>query len=286
MRRDDGRDASYVSGGGSSPDKRTKNDRHIDRGGGLVTLREAFIRSVSKMERASLLSRTIAFLVLCVIYVAAISSILRANFFYIDDIGRAFEGYDHWSNFSRFLSEGLSHLIHASDYLSDASPLTQLIAVVLLVVASLLIIHEVRDGERVSVWDLIAVVPIGLSPYYLECLSYKYDAPYMALSVLLSVLPLAARRRSTLLYGSLVPICMIGMCTTYQASSGIFPMSVLLICLIDWSRGRKSAIESLKFVGFSAILYLVGVLVFFLFIMVPTGEGEYVSNSVMSNRLS
>lgn len=34
---------------------------------------------------------------------------------------------------------------------------------------------------------MIAVVPLGICPYFLECLSYQYDAPYVALSVLLCV---------------------------------------------------------------------------------------------------
>lgn len=42
---------------------------------------------------------------------------------------------------------------------------------------------------------IAAVVPLGLSPWFLECFSYKFDSPYMALSVLASVIPFIFGRR-------------------------------------------------------------------------------------------
>lgn len=130
------------------------------------------------------------------VYILGISAILRANINFSDDIGRVFEGYQAWEAFSRYLSNFLSGIIHADSFLSDISPLTQLIACVLLAAASVTVLYLITGRTRFSVWEYAAVLPLGLSPYMLECLSYKYDAPYMALSVLFSVLPLLAARNN------------------------------------------------------------------------------------------
>lgn len=56
------------------------------------------------------------------IYLLGISAILRANFNYIDDMGRVLQGYTGWNNFSRFASNSIATLMHMSDALTDISP--------------------------------------------------------------------------------------------------------------------------------------------------------------------
>jgi len=141
--------------------------------------------------------------ILFAVYLVAMIPLLRANYDYIDDSGRKLYGYTGWAAFSRYISEYLSHVLHAGNYLADISPLPQLLAVGLLVAASILLIEQVHREqgiEQISLWDIAAVLPLGLSPYYLECLSYKYDSPYMALSVLASIAPLALREKRPAVY--------------------------------------------------------------------------------------
>ena len=64
-------------------------------------------------------------LILTLIFLICFSSIIRADFDYIDDMGRKVSGYRGWSNFSRFLSSFFSIFIHSGKYLTDISPLTQ-----------------------------------------------------------------------------------------------------------------------------------------------------------------
>ena len=47
------------------------------------------------------------FLILSVIYIIAFSAIIRANFLYVDDLGRAYSGYKDWDAFSRYTSNFL-----------------------------------------------------------------------------------------------------------------------------------------------------------------------------------
>ena len=105
------------------------------------------------------------------IYILAMSAVFRANYYYIDDFSRAFEGRKGWGTyFSRYLSDLLSNVIHADSYLTDVSPLPQMIACVELAIASVIALYLITGRDRFTVWEYAAALPIALSPYMLECL--------------------------------------------------------------------------------------------------------------------
>lgn len=218
---------------------------------------------------------------LCLILINAVSSlaILRANVYYIDDIGRACFGYKGWENFSRYLTNFLSGFIHTDSYLSDISPLPQILALLIMSFAEVIVIEIVSGKTEFSFWSVLAVLPLGLSPYFLECLSYRYDAPYMALSVLVSAAPFlilrSCHKYNLFFLGSVLGILM--MCTTYQASSGIFPMLVIFICIRRWN--DADAYKDIgTFILTSALAYGTGLAVFRVFLMKPVKD--YVSNAL------
>ena len=215
-------------------------------------------------------------LILSAIFLVALSALLRANYSYIDDVYRELWGMSGWG-FSRYIPNFLSAFVHADTYLSDVSPLPQILAVFIIALASVLSIHLITGEKNISVWQLIAAVPIGLSPFFLQCLSYKYDSPYMALSVLLSVLPLLARKSHWAKYSISIALCTILMASAYQASSGIFPMLVIIIGLSDWLKGGKLS-DVLKFYGISAAAYLAG-LVFYNTFLVASYD-DYASTAL------
>jgi len=222
-----------------------------------------------------------AFLILAGIYTLGISAILRANFNYIDDMGRVAGGYRNWKNFSRFLSEALSPFIHMDSYLTDVSPLPQLIAVLLLTFSGIILLYIVYERNCFSIWELIALVPLGLNPYFLECISYKYDSPYMALSVLGGILPFLYRKKSAITYIGASVIGTVAVCTSYQAAAGIYPMITIVLMLQMWS--NKDTFR--KTVGFclrSVTGYGLGIAFFKVIIMVPVET--YVSNSLIGIR--
>ena len=230
------------------------------------------------------IKRPKVFVTLCVLYGLGFLSIIRANFLYKDDIVRAILGGSHWSNWSRYGSDILSVLIHSDKTLSDISPLTQILAVLALALASTILIRIFYEKENFSFLTCFAVLPLGLSPYFLECISYKFDAPYMAVSVLAAVFPLLfcgyKDRKSLVGYGIVCVLCGISICVTYQVSLGIFPMAILFLCARRLQNGEKPK-DVLKFMGFSAAFYLVGIVIFRLFLM-KTLDAGYTSNTVLS----
>ncbi|MDO4952617.1 MAG: glucosyltransferase domain-containing protein [Synergistaceae bacterium] len=208
----------------------------------------------------------------------ALSALFRANFYYIDDMGRACRGYKGWEGFSRFTANFLSRWVHASNYLTDVSPLTQFIAIGIMTCACIILLYAYTAKKTYNVWHYIAVIPLCLSPYFLECISYKYDSPYMALSVLASVLPLLFRKKNICLYAVSVITGVLVVCTTYQAACGIFPMFVVVFLLRDWNSAEADNKQLLKNLAISVIAYGIGLLIFKRFIMKPVDT--YVSNSI------
>lgn len=140
------------------------------------------------------------FVTLTAIFLIGIIALLRTNYNYLDDSARVLRGYKGWDDFSRFLSNFLSPFIHAGNYLTDVSPLPQIIAAFIMGLSAAILIYIISENKKFSWWNIFAVIPLGLSPYFLQCFSYKFDSPYMALSVFASVFPLLFRNHNKILY--------------------------------------------------------------------------------------
>lgn len=220
-----------------------------------------------------------AVLILSCIYCIGISAILRSNFYYIDDLGRALFGYKQFDFFGRYIPQYLTTVLHADSYLTDVSPLPQLLAVVILAVSGVTVLHLVTGRKEFTAVEYIATIPLCFSPYFLECLSYKYDAPYMALSILASVAPVLLHKRSNLCYFFGIFAGMLVVCMSYQAASGIFPMFVVLMAFLKWLE-KEEWKPIFRFVWVSVAGYLAGMLLFAVFILKPTST--YVSNTLPS----
>ena len=192
---------------------------------------------------------------------AALLPLLLADFHYLDDLGRAAIGYRRWGEFGRYLSEYGSVLVHAGTHLTDISPLPQLLAALIMAAACAVSLAVLRPGgaKGSTLWELAASLPLALCPYFLECFSYQFDAPYMAAAVLASVAPaLLWGRVGCLAYGAAAALGTLTMCVSYQAASGIFPMLTVFLALREWNAGRPV----LRRIVSSAAGYLLGLVIF------------------------
>ncbi|WP_168170282.1 glucosyltransferase domain-containing protein [Rhodanobacter sp. C03] len=131
------------------------------------------------------------FAILLALYFLILYPILRANRYYDDDLKRALVGHSGWDSNGRPLTTLLMKLLQCYDAaLVDISPLTQIGAIAMLAWVGVLI------GRRYAIrspW-LAALVafPLGAQPFYLENLSYKFDALSMSAAMLLALLPMIA----------------------------------------------------------------------------------------------
>jgi len=217
------------------------------------------------------------FLLMFGIYLLGILSIIRANFLYIDDIGRAAAGYRGWLGWSRYISEFSSIFVHGDYILTDISPLPQLLAILFSAIGSVLLVYVLNNG-KITIIGLLASIPLGLSPYMLECLSYRFDAPYMALPILASIVPFMFHtRRKAFVFFSVISLLVL--CLTYQAASGIYLLLTLILGFIDWNGKRKTNREVFLFLGWAALSFCIAMAIFKLFVMKPFNT--YVSNTML-----
>jgi hypothetical protein len=214
------------------------------------------------------------------IYVLGISSIIRANFLYVDDMGRTVEGYKGWINWSRYVSQFLSMVIHADTNLTDISPLPQLIAALFMAISSVLLVY-ILCGKKITIIPLLASTVLGLSPYFLGCFSYKFDSPYMALSVLVSIIPFLFLELP-IVFVSFSVVSLLIMCMTYQASSGIYLLLAISLCFQKWNTRQLSNKGIILFALRAIGAYIITLLTFRLLFMVPVDS--YVSTGMFPLR--
>ncbi|MBR5438117.1 MAG: glucosyltransferase domain-containing protein, partial [Clostridia bacterium] len=203
----------------------------------VKTISPYFLKVTNKVIYI-LKENSFSFFAILSVCIVSFIAIIRANFYYIDDLGRAIYGYGITGDFSRYIANMLSEIFHGNSWLADISPLPQLIALVIISITAILLLHIMSKtiDKKTTKWSFLSLIPICISPYFLSCLSYKYDAPYMALSILVSILPLIFFKYNTAFYSVTVFISMLTMCMTYQVSSGIFPMLVMIMALLMWTQ--------------------------------------------------
>ncbi|MBQ4417463.1 MAG: glucosyltransferase domain-containing protein, partial [Butyrivibrio sp.] len=108
---------------------------------------------------------------------------------------------------------------------------------------------------------IVAASPLALNPCFLECLTYKFEAPYMALSVLFGFLPFLFFHGSTILYAGTSVFFTLCICLSYQTSVCIYPMMTAFLILTEWDRGRDRGCL-LRRVLVSVSAFLAGLLLF------------------------
>ena len=219
-----------------------------------------------------------AFWVLLAVLVIGFSAVLRTNFYYMDDNGRGAFGYKDWDYFGRYLSTAFATLLHGGNYLVDITPLPQLVALAVMAGAGVVLLAVFYGRTRFGLWEIGAAVMLALNPYFLECLSFRFDAPYMAVSVLAGVLPLLFYQRKTGVYIFASALGILAVCTSYQAATGVFPIAVIALALRMWNSG-KTMKETMAFCLKSVVGYALGLVYFKLVIMKPA-DAVYVSNSL------
>ena len=221
-------------------------------------------------------------LLMSLIYLLGMLTIIRANFSYMDDLARSVVGARGWYNWSRHISEFSSILLYGNTNLTDISPLPQLLAILILALSSVLLVYIIGN-KKITVVRLLASIPLGLSPFFLECLAFKFDAPYMALSILASIFPFLfyTRKKAFFLISA---VSLLVMCMTYQASSGIYMIIVVILCFRLWNNGEKTNKEIFSLLGIAVSAFCFAMLFFRFFLMKSFTEEEsgYVSSSMHS----
>lgn len=133
------------------------------------------------------------FLILLGLYFLILYPILRADRYYNDDLKRALFGRASWDSNGRPLTTLLMRALQCYDHaMVDISPLTQVGAIAIL--AWIGVLSGRRFAIRSPWMAALVAFPLGAQPFFLENLSYKFDALSMSLALLLALLPIIGLR--------------------------------------------------------------------------------------------
>jgi hypothetical protein len=177
-------------------------------------------------QQAVLPPRMRSGLYLACLYVFVLLPIVRADRLYNDDVKRSLFGRTGWDSNGRPLTTLLMKVLQCYDHaLVDISPFTQLAAVAVLVWTGVLVAR--RFCRLSPVAAALVVFPLGAQPFFLENLSYKFDALSMSLAMLAALAPFIfpgnERRTWWMGVGSLF-VCL----NLYQPALNAFLVFVLL----------------------------------------------------------
>lgn len=182
-------------------------------------------------------SRRHAVIILTAIYMIGCIALFRSGMRYADDQGRIAFGYLGWRTSGRYASAIFAPFVHMGTHLTDISPLPQLLALFFCAAAAVIAASKLFDRMHLSLLDIVACIPFGLSPYMMGCYSFRFDAVYMALSVLFSCIPILVIDQVPKVFYTVTIIGILISSMTYQASLGIYPMLVLVLLMNRAMRG-------------------------------------------------
>lgn len=139
---------------------------------------------------------------------------------------------------------------------------TPILTGLFLATSSIIVVYTMNN-KILRFMPLVVSTLIGLNPWFLQSISFRFDSPYMALSILFSVLPFLwwEKKRSTFFIVSILSI--FTMCNMYQASSGIYIILVLALSLKTLLAGEEMR-AILKKVLLAAVSYIFAMLLYFL----------------------
>jgi len=209
-------------------------------------------------------------LIVFAIYMVLMLSILRAGVSFVDDNGRAVDGYAWTRDFGRVTATLVSYVFQASKVLMDISPLSQIVALLIVSLASVLLIRVFLQKKDIGWKGILSATFVGSTPFILHCWLYKFDALTMAVGVLFAVLPLLFWDKITSKNGSkdnlktfAIVTTLLTLCwTSYQSATGVFLVGILGLMLRDFTKLVKGKVILQKM-----IFYILAFVVSFGFLM-------------------
>ena len=270
--------------------KKTACSRQLSAGGSIAE------RAVAMSDRgiaiivSSVKPYVSRFMVVFVVYCLAMLAIWRSGFSYMDDLGRAIDGYDWSFEFNRYSSSVLAHILSVNMSLVDVSPWFQILSIAILSVSSILVAYIVSGWKRPK-WPVVIVsMFVGLTPFMAGSLLYKFDSVCIAASILFSLLPVAVwgrlkagSRRSDILYCAFATACVLFVLTSYQASCGIVVVAAVAAIVAELTRQSNIKWRNVKVLVLKlGMLALSGVVACAIFYFILPSPGGYRDTNIIS----
>lgn len=167
------------------------------------------------------------------LYCLVTISIGLANHPFVDDASRQVSGISSFgADYARYGSDYAAYLLEGSRHLVDLGLTTFVVSAIILTAVSSILLFVLNDEKPVKWSSVFAGVVIGINPWFMESISFRFDGPYICLSLLFSTLPYLFWKTKYFFPISVVSIFM--MYNTYQASSGLYILLLLTLLYKDY----------------------------------------------------
>ena len=213
-------------------------------------------------------------------------ALLRANVSYIDDIRHNVSTHYEWgNNYGRWGTVFANLIIQMGYTLGDRSPINQIIAISSLVISAIIlsiVMTNLFHKEKITTLSICASSIVVFNPYFLQCLSYKYDSVGMGISVLLAIFPfLALGDRKFFLW--LSAISLFFMCIFYQGSSGFYIIMVIFAGFIGYNLDKKKKLKDIIIFYVESAIAFIGAMVAFYILVLPLAFNDpYAGHTTIS----
>lgn len=182
-------------------------------------------------------------------YFIGILSLLQANYLYKTDLSRVADvSYDsaNWSHSGRLLNDLLILIFHFDFYPQDISPLSQLLAIAVLSLASMTLVYTIC--KKTTYLRLFFSVILGLNPYYLQILSYVFDCLFYSIGMLAAVLPFLFWKKRNVFYAASA-VCTLCCYLIFQSTVSVYMVLTAYFLFIDYQNEKISIKSQIKNIG-------------------------------------
>lgn len=194
--------------------------------------------------------------------------------YYIDDLIRSLNGNTDWLANGRPLAELFMSVLFFGNKMIDISPIPQFIS--LLVVGITITLLSARYFKDRYLVGVLVFLPLWVSPFFLQNISYKYDAALMALSVFFAVISFCYEDKKTsrvFVYAVLSSFVSLNL---YQPSINLFLIFIVIDFIYNSSKGRYE--ESMKRALTYSTAFILSNIVYVIIIPRLFVQGEYSSD--------
>jgi len=179
-----------------------------------------------------------AFLLVFAIQLFLLTIIGIQNVPYIDDAGRQIDGYTQWGSWDgRWGSELIARLLNGfAPRVAELGITGFVLSAFFLTIAALIVVY-LLVGEQANWLSFVAACVIGLNPWALNIISFRFDGPFAAISLLLAVGGLLWwQSRYPIAIGATAVAAFL-LANFYQHTLGIGLALLVTLSLISYLRG-------------------------------------------------
>ena len=172
------------------------------------------------------------------VYFVGFLSLIQANYLYKTDLSRVGEqapyNVANWGHSGRWLNDLFTLIFHFDTYPRDISPLSQLLAIFVLSIASMILVRVVC--KKTTYMKLLVSSVIGLCPYYLQVFSYVFDCLFYSIGVFTAIAPFLFYKRDKAFYVASA----VGLTCCYLIFQSTISIYMVIVTYLFWADYQNS----------------------------------------------